>query len=305
MIIRKITPIFISCVISLALIVFAVTKDKWTEANSSTYEAQQNKAVSGIQLAVQKAIEDSAEKDSDGDGIKDWEEAFKKSEQANVAGEAGSNKSSGPTEPAGPKNVTDEVSVGLFAEYMQLKQSGKLDQDTMTGLVNKAVAHVNTGPVILYSPTDIKTIPDSDTAGAKNYANSLVTIREKYQEKYRSNQIIIVGTTVNFDDPASVESINSTSKLYEDITKELVKLSVPKSLVASHVALLNNYTESFIGFKQLANLKNDPIVALVGIQKHVAATGRESEIYAGINQFFSSRGLVFSAYEAGSRIGTI
>lgn len=306
---RKITPIFVACIVSALLIVFAITKDSWSFSKSnSVYIAEKNET-SGIHLAIEKAIDAAAEKDTDGDGVKDWEETFKKSGTANAsAGSGGSGTSADQnTKDASnePKTKTEEISRNLFSEYMQLKQSGKLNQDTMTNLVNKAVSQVDMGGLNTYSPSDIKTIPDTDVIGAKNYANALVTIREKYRDLYKQNQIIIVAKAINFDDPASIESIDSTSKLYESSAREMAKLIVPKSLVASHVALLNDYVTSAEGLGDLARLKTDPILALAGIQRHVDSAKQEPEIFSGISQFFLSRGLFFSSDEAGSRITKI
>lgn len=301
--IRKITPILVAFLVSIGLISFAVTKDKWISANTNTKKNLESGETRGIQLAVQKAIETVAEKDSDGDGIKDWEETFQKSIEANKTEKKSDTTSN--VESNDPKTKTDEISRALFSEYMELKQSGKLNESSMSNLVNKAVSQVSVGKVSSYSATDIKTIPDTDISGAKNYANALVNIREKYKEEYRANQIIIVGNTVDFDDQASVESIHSTAKLYESITKEMAVLLVPKSLVASHVALLNNYATSAIGLEQFANLKIDPILGLVGIQKHSVASTEESELLAGIARFYTNRGIVFSVDEPGSRIGNI
>lgn len=310
---RKITPIFVACIVSIGLITFAVTKDSWGFSKSNSVYVAENNGTSGIHLAIEKAIDAAAEKDTDGDGVKDWEETFKKSEAAGVAtngqtGSEGSGTSANQkTKDASndPKTKTEEISRNLFSEYMQLKQSGKLNQDTMTNLVNKAVSQVDTGGLNIYSPSDIKTIPDTDVIGAKNYANGLVTIREKYRDLYKQNQIIIVGKTINFDDPASIESIDSTSKLYEATAKEMARLIVPKSLVASHVALLNDYVTSAEGLGELARLKTDPILALAGIQRHVDSAKQEPEIFSGISQFFLSRGLFFGPNEAGSRITKI
>lgn len=296
---RKITPIFVACIISLGLIIFAVTKDKWTFARGNSVYQAENSGGNGIQLAIEKAIDASAEKDSNGNGIKDWEESFKKSAPASAATASGQNTKDTSNE---PKTKTDEISRGLFSEYLQLKQSGKLNQDTMTNLVNKAVSQVDTSPENIYSPSDIKTISDSDTAGAKNYANAIVTIREKYRDLYKQNQIIIVGKKINFDDPASVESIAATGKLYESTAKEMAKLLVPKSLVAAHIALLNNYMTSAEGLSDLSRLKTDPILALAGIQRHADSAKQEAEILSGINQFFINRGLIFGPDEAGSRL---
>lgn len=307
---RKFFPIIVACLVSVTLIVFAVTKDQWTFAAKNTKnETLQN---DGIRLVVEKALVDAAERDDDGDGIKNWEENLPKGNANGDLGVSGVQNSQTGSAAAGTyaapgetMTQTDEISRGLFAEYMQLKQNGNLNQESLSALVDKAVAKIEGSTVKTYTAADIRTIPDTDTAGVKNYLNALVTIKEKYKTLYSQNPIITSGNSIDFDNTASTQSIRKTGDLYAAITLELKNLLVPKSLVAAHVNLLNNYSTSASGLTELSKIKTEPLEALAGIQKHINATAAEPVILADIRNFFISRNINFEISEAGSRINNI
>ena len=322
---RKIVPIIVACVLSVGLISFAVAKDKWIFTEKSPREKTAGTdSTSGVRILVEKVLEDSADRDDDNDSLKNWEEVFYKTDPNNrdtnnngiLDGEEVRNgqKIAGRTTAEGgnsasrlnePKTKTEEISRNLFGEYLTLKQTGKLNSDSMQNLITKTISQIDTKESSFYSLSSIKTIPDTDPFGVKNYGNSLVTIREKYKSMYSEQPIITVGGTINFDDGASIESIKRAADLYKAESEDLAKLLVPKSLVAAHTALLNNYVTSSEGLGQLALLRTDPIMAMAGIQKHTTAASEEAGILSSISQFFSSRSISFSFDEPGSRINNI
>ncbi len=325
---RKTTPIFIACVFSFGLIFFAVAKDQSIFPPKDTGRVgTDGKVDAGVRILVENALENSVDQDDDGDGLKNWEEIFwktnpkvkdsdgdgisdseevKKTEK-NIAygAEASDNPATAVNSSNEPKTKTGEIGRNLFAEYLELKQSGRLNQSSMENLITKTLSQIDTKTSSFYSSGSVKTTLDTDTAGAKNYANALVTIREKYRALYNESPIITVAKTINFEDEASVESIRRAANLYKLEAQELASLIVPKSLVAGHLALLNSYAASAEGLAQFAELRSDPLMAVAGIQEHAAAVGQEFEIVLSISRFFESRGIVFESQEAGARIKNI
>lgn len=324
---RKIIPIFVACFLSLGLIFFAVTKDKWLlAAKDMRAGARESATASDAQILVEKALQNSAERDDDGDGLKNWEETFWKTDPKNpdsdgdgisdseevkemqkneLTGAQTSQTNNSAAKASEPATKTDEISRNLFSEYLALKQSGGLNQTSVQNLINRTVSQINSGDATLYSLSNIKTIPDSDSVGAKIYGNSLAAIRQKYKNLYRQQPIVIIGNSINFEDEASLESVRRAANLYKLEAEELLKLFVPQSLAVTHLNLVNNYISSSEGLRGLADLGTDPIRAIAGIQGHTGAASAEPAILFSISEFFLVRGIVFSPSEPGARINEI
>ena len=132
--------------------------------------------------------------DSNGDGVLDVEEVQKRIKEIdtnalkNDTGDITGNQYTKDTE-------TDIISKKLFAEYINLKQSGNFNENSINDTANRLVEEqLNNKKVTLYySAKDIKTFPSENKALLKAYGNSFATIQAKYQKQYLDNPLVRKG----------------------------------------------------------------------------------------------------------------
>lgn len=196
---------------------------------------------------------------------------------------------------------TDIISKKLFAEYINLKQSGNFNEESVTATVNNLVADEiqNKKVVQYYFPKDIKTFPSGNKILLKSYGNSFASIRNRYENQYLDNPLVKEGEVANLIDPKFQEGLIRFSDAYKKMATELSKLSVPKDLAETHMEILNAYMASSDGLRELSMISKDPVMAMIGTQRHTEATEKESLLLEIIAENFYDNGVIFSENEAG------
>lgn len=241
--------------------------------------------------------------DTDSDGIPDAEEVKKKIKEIDTSkGETvGLDEIGIENESFANDTETDILSKKLFAEYINLKQSGNFNEESVTATVNNLVADEiqNKKFVQYYFPKDIKTFPSGNKSLLKSYGNSFASIRNKYEKQYLDNPLVKEGEVANLVDPKFQEGLIRFSDAYKKMAVELSKLSVPKDLSEMHMEILNAYMASSDGLKELSMISSDPVMAMIGTQRHIEATEKENLFLEAVAENFYDNGVVFSENEAG------
>lgn len=282
---QKLFYFFIPVVVVLGL--FLSVKDKFQIKNN-----QDSVIVVAQSNNTREKIE---EKDLNNNGIEDWKEQFGSSTliQKNQPRENRLDSS---------ENLTESISKDLFAQYVELKKSGGYSS---AGVEN--IAYGITSIITEKTPSKgfaekdliINEITDSNTV--RLYANSLSKIRNTYFALNSSDQFVFNG----FEDESFTNKILQTSKHYGDMAKEISFLSVPRGLIPSHLALLNNYADSEQALKLFSGIETDPARSLQGINAYLQLQNQEQVILKNIAAYLRQNGIIFLSDEAGSFWNTL
>ena len=80
---------------------------------------------------------------------------------------------------------------------------------------------------------------------------------------------------------------------------ELSRLSAPKDLAENHMEILNNYMASSDGLKGIGTLLTDPVMGMIGTQRHAEAEQNEKLLLKKIAENLFGSGIIFSENESG------
>lgn len=249
--------------------------------------------------------------DSDGDGLFDWEEALWGTDPKNQTSDGRNisdneyvknlieNPDSQKLSSFGTSTtMTGAFGINFFNEYIALKQSNKLTNETIEDLANRLSNEVlssGTNKTFTVPPSQI--FEDSDTASVQRYGNSVAEIRERYQTEYQRNQI----SSSDFEvaEKANQAQMN-VGNLFTRMANELGALPVPRLAVSIHESLVTSYQQSGEAFYAMANAGTDPMKAVVGLQAYNDATSAEAEAVQNLGRYFAQSGIIFSINEPGS-----
>lgn len=284
--------------------------------NNAQEENSELKAGSPQVISVENQIIN--EKDTDNDGLKDWEETiwktnpqksdsdndgesdadFVKRKEESIKNNNGNTENGSGFSFAEDGNKTGNLGKQLFSEYLALKQSGKVNANVINQMTERLAAEISeSSPETLYFANDILTFPDSDKIRIKSYANTIALIRQKYYDMY--GQKINDSSFLGVNDPAFIENLILAGELYHDMADELLKIPTPHGLKETHLKLLNNYGQSAQGLKKIELINEDPLISALGIKEHETATVNETEILQEMKIFISTNGIIFLNGEAG------
>lgn len=231
-------------------------------------------------------IGDLVNKDTDGDGVPDWEEPLwgldptkkettpgipdgvaiekMKADQGPSAGAAAGNTQ-------GPENLTqtDKFSRELFSTVAATTQSGSLDQATVDKISSSLADNIqNSTPRKVFTISDIKVIKDDSVQAVKKYNDMMDSIHAKYPVKGSAIDILqkFLADGNNVDTSALLE-LDPIIKSIQGIIDGVVKMSVPQSLASLHLDFLNGLERVEENLNDIRLYDSDPIVALSGISQ--------------------------------------
>ncbi len=170
--------------------------------------------------------------DTDGDGVPDGTEVSIRKEQLALSGGYSSNSNYTESE-------TDKFARELFVTYSALKEQGSVSQTGVDNLANAAVsASVQKLPSItVHTTADLKIIPNSAASNTK-YKTSVAKLSQASGKL--GGEFVIINQGISTNDPNLLREAGTYDKIYSDYKTALLKLEVPENQITNHVRLLNN-----------------------------------------------------------------
>ncbi len=232
---------------------------------------------------------DPKNKDTDGDGIQDGkEEIFKKT--ADILPIFQKNEVTTVSAPNLTK--TDEITQGLFINYLSLKQGGGINTGSINELVKDFEQQIFSPSlgVTLYSKNDLTLVSDNN-ALLLTYANAVNSLFTKYREPLLIN--LSQKSTEDISSPEYTVAVLLISETYKTVAKNLIKIPVPMSLAGSHVALANNFLRSGELLKGISASESDYLLMLSSVKELETTRAEEYNLLKTLDSYLTSRGIIF------------
>lgn len=277
---------------------------------------------------------EESEKDTDGDGLKDWEESLWKTDPRNPDtdgdgtpdGEEVKNgrnpvvkgpndeivrptsQTQSDTEVKADSNlsVTEQLSHSLFEKYTTFKKAGiNLDDadDLITADILKSVQ--NTRIENTFYPDHFTTTPGGSTADIKNYGNELGKIFVITSPENPVNELQILEAYSNTNNPEELEKLGSVITSYDEALQQLTQMTVPQKMLGFHVQLANSWSGMKRTIEMFKEADADPVKTMAGIKLYYEKGALLSQSFITLDSYFSKYGIGFSSSEYGSIIRRI
>lgn len=280
-------------------------------------------------------LNNSSYKDTDNDGLKDWEEVLWKTNSDNsdtdedgvIDGDeikqnrnplvAGPNDSFDLKSPSSKtsiekesNNLIQEEMSRSFYEYIKLKEEeggGKLNESAQEELASRFMDIFTEEVVNKYKESDIKISNDDTKEAIKNYGNELGSTVDKY--RIQENEIEIFQRIIqemkdenmpNDQRANTLSKLGSIADLYSSAAKDMLKISVPVSFKKEHLDFMNNFENLAVSLKDMQMAYDDPIVTLRGLYNYYIEAKNVYNTAISLESKFDSKGIVFNENEPGS-----
>jgi hypothetical protein len=225
-----------------------------------------------------------ADKDSDGDGLKDWEETLWHTDPNNpdtdgdgipdgvsVDQQIKDAKDSGTDIAAEIEalNPSSKFNRAFFNEYLNVK--GELGQVTGTSIqyvVQRALLAAEPPPRTAYDVSTLKTVPLTESSG-KTYIEAVSTVLiPEDPSVIEKNEAVLFDDAIKNGNESAAAKIALIGKGYQSIADKLIKISVPSSLKNEHDALIQaSYTVGTTVY-ELSLLFDDPVTTLYALVRY-------------------------------------
>ena len=241
-------------------------------------------------------------KDSNGNGIPDWEETLwgldptvlytngksnteiikEKQEALGINGAS----------TGAPTNQTDAVAQELFSITTALSQNGAVDDATLQKIANQLGSSVNVAAVgNKYSLADIHTVPTSPTS-LTNYYNNLTTIIGRVDLTQEDLTIIVNATQTG--DYSQLPQLAQTGATYIDLAKQLSVIKVPIGVAQYDLDIINSFSGMATSFTYVTQMQDNGTQALVGVALYKVYSTRGQTAFADLHIYLTKYGILSS-----------
>ncbi len=246
------------------------------------------------------------EKDTDGDGVKDWEEILwgtninspatfnnmpdkdyvddKKKQTSLASGIPGSDSEN--------LNETEKFSREFFSTILALKESGTLNEFNIANLARKFSAEIGTSANLTQNYTDSDVKIGADTLSAKKtyYDKFSKALAQAYKDGM-GYEMATLSTYVTSED-INVGPILEISSFYKTYTKSLLDMQVPSSARNMHLELLNISDNMSSIFKNIGQANENSIIGLIAVSQYNANEVRLEKTLLDFLAYFKANGIV-------------
>jgi hypothetical protein len=289
-----------------------------------------NTAQASMESALLQAI---ATKDSDGDGLNDWEEALYGTDPhltdtfglgmtdgeavsrgliipkaiADIRIATSSSESGADGLPPPPKEgtLTSAFAKNLFTLYLSAKQAkggADLSENEMAEIVKQAMDELSSAISLAQdfkSAKDIN-ISDSSPESFKLYAEQAEAVLMKNTSDATTGAVNYLKTAVENNDITALPHIVSISKSYRDSAVGLSVLPVPAELVEDHLLLVNSIMRISQITADFARVNEDTLSAILALQQYPQTVFKMGNAFININKLYRIAGVSLPAGTPGA-----
>jgi hypothetical protein len=263
-------------------IIFFIAFNLFSDKNNFSTSKKSSK------LELEKlTVGELVKKDSDGDGVLDWEEAlwgtdpqnkatfenvadatYIKNKRAEIKTETNTDATTDNTK----LTETDKFAREFFASYSAMKTSGQMDDSTITNF-STSLGQKIVDPFVFdkYSEKDIKLAKNDEYSNQEDYYIAAGNLFEEYKAAGLGDELEIAGGMVSSGKATDLQNENKLIEIataYQKFSKELVLIPTPKTLSQYQLRILNASNNTGIAVMNMSKMLKDPIVGISGIAEY-------------------------------------
>ncbi|MFA6251246.1 MAG: hypothetical protein WC603_01305 [Candidatus Paceibacterota bacterium] len=234
---------------------------------------------------VQITVGGLIQKDSNNNGIADWEEYLwglnpnkngqenkefimsKKEVLANGGDLALFDDSKAITE-------NEILSRELFATIISLQQTGELNEGTIQSISEAIGQKIEAAPIPDIYTQDMLILKQDSQDENANYFTAFTVLAIKYQDEDIGSELTLISQGLGNNDPQALYAARTVASAYRAFGQELIKTPVPYGASSINLSLANNYEKVAQSIEGLSQILSDPIMgmrAIVNYKKYTDA----------------------------------
>lgn len=276
--------------------------------------------------------------DSDGDGLKDWEEALWKTNphdpDTDKDGAADNDeilakrdpRKPGPNDEMNPRivdeinaapsgdeeNITARLARNFTTTYFSQKITsasagdGLIEKDGLKSQVFSDIARTITQEDVIdnkpkFSAEDFQISASPSENDARTYINTLGNIFKSASFPEKSDIEAISEAIVKQDqDIQGIKDLQLYQDGYEKLAQDMKTAPIPQSFLETHVAMANNFWRLGLYLKEFINIETDPIKGMIALNGYAKEGAQSIEFLKKIVEEIKIKGFSFSEEEGGS-----
>ncbi len=218
---------------------------------------------------------DLQKKDSNNNGILDWEERLygldpltNGEENKKVVDQKRQllRDTAGDNEADAPTGQTNDFTREFLNVVGSLQTTGALSDDALQNIANSIGGKlISQDQKEIYPTSSFKTIRDSSVANKEYVRLSSLEVGKLKSAPLLGHEMEFIGESLRSSDPTMLAPLDNISSAYKSFADALLKVPVPQSLLSSHKALVNSSAYISRSLLMIQKINTDPMTALQGL----------------------------------------
>lgn len=264
-------------------------------------------------------------KDTDNDGLHDWEELLWKTKQTNPdtdsdgvsdGDEIKQNRNPlvrGPDDlfltnidenatSTEQDTLTFKIGKDFLLKYLSTKNMDGLSEKEKKEIVNSMLSNlISKNSPAKYTALDIKISDDNSKENIKKYVNDLGKTFKIFAaiEKNEVAVFLEILEDENNEDGEKINELKKNKMFYEKAIYEISRLSPPKKYTKIHLDILNNFNNATHAISKMELIYDDPANSLIGINEYSKESKNSVAIFKNFKNQFLSEQIDLNADEDG------
>lgn len=180
-------------------------------------------------------------------------------------------------------SLTDNISVELFVNYLDLKRTGQLNENSADELAQFIATEAQNEVVIKdqFSLQDLNSITTT-TESLTTYGNTFALIYLNYLEQFSK-----------VDQSDSDFYLNRVADLYREFATALAGMNVPNVSLNIHLAIVNKIYANGEYIDNFSQSETDPLKSLLALQGIKQNSAGEYPLYNSLAVYFKNNDIIF------------
>jgi hypothetical protein len=289
---------FIGIIVAIGIVIWIVSMLLSKKTSFVNKRDTQNTAVAS------DSIDDAYTKDSDGDGVYDWEETLWGTDP-NKKDTNGDGMSDGAEIKAKKKDIQNsaEFATSSRGDTKSFNQTEQFAQQLLsTASLAKQEGGLTTEAMDAFSKSfgssiSSASIPDQFTLADIHMKNVTPAAYKEALSKafsaYRAANISELGVLYRFanGDTSAAADIDTLIKLYSDLSTNLLAVQTPYAIAGTELTMANNAAKLSAVFVNMKNINDDPLVSVVGFKEYQDYSAELEKAVINLQNYFATSGV--------------
>ena len=228
--------------------------------------------------------------DSDGDGILDGEQFKTQKQYPELSAiDVGNLYNLREDTHSSSNNLTDSLFREAAMRYGILSEGGELDDKTKTELAD-SLARDFESPAFetKYTGANISVTHSSNLETTTSYVGGVIAAFETHNEIYSENPLEIVNIFFETSDETALSQLSKLENTYYELAKEIGKLPVPQNLVTTHLELANTIHQTGTTIHNIQEVSPDPIKSMLALAQYLHHKNKRARSISSLLNYFNS-----------------
>jgi len=267
------------------------------------------------QVASVSSVAQDMDKDTDNDGLKDWEEILWGTDPNNPdtngngikdGDEIKGLRAAAKTDPVTPSEnaekvitLTDAIGQTFVGELTAKKNNNQeITRNDLNELVESVFGVLQnfSEETYKYSPENLKTFA-ANTEEIKTYANKLAVIIKKEFDPIPEDEMDIFNAALSQEEPERLEELETLSTAYKNVSLAALNLEVPDNLKNFHLAVINGFDLISENLIAMGEVFSDTMTGWLGFQNYTKNVQTAYNALNDINKYLADNKITFSSSE--------